>query len=195
MLPDMSTRFGATACLHTTKARCRTPRKIKRSSPPPVSAAPQCAMAEISAPHAREACLCWPSLLQSPLKPSTLGLGSRPCATATMVMNARSSWSDYRMIPCRSSSGRSLQKNCARSRNECRRKSYGQGSPSLHNRRKELPTEAALSSGQRLVGHRLGRLATSDLTAVGTAHQTQSRALPSASRSCPPQDRPLPNSS
>jgi hypothetical protein len=32
MLPDMSTRFGATAYLHTTKARCRTPRKIKRSS-------------------------------------------------------------------------------------------------------------------------------------------------------------------
>jgi hypothetical protein len=38
MLPDMSTRFGATAYLHTTKAR-RTPRKIKRSSPRPINAA------------------------------------------------------------------------------------------------------------------------------------------------------------
>jgi hypothetical protein len=31
MLPDMSTRFGATAYLPTTKARCRTQRKIRFS--------------------------------------------------------------------------------------------------------------------------------------------------------------------
>jgi hypothetical protein len=39
MLRDMSTRFGATAYLYTTKARCRTPRKIKRGSPRPINAA------------------------------------------------------------------------------------------------------------------------------------------------------------
>jgi hypothetical protein len=32
MLPDMLTRFGATAYLHTTKARCRTRRKIRCSA-------------------------------------------------------------------------------------------------------------------------------------------------------------------
>jgi hypothetical protein len=31
MLPDMSTRFGATAYLPTTKARCRTQRKTEFS--------------------------------------------------------------------------------------------------------------------------------------------------------------------
>jgi L-amino acid N-acyltransferase YncA len=59
-------------------------------------------MAEMSARRARETSLDWQSLLHSPPKPSTCGLDSGPCAIATMVMNARSSWSDHWRIFCRS---------------------------------------------------------------------------------------------
>jgi hypothetical protein len=56
----------------------------------------------LRAQRAREISLSWPSLLQSPLKLSTRGLGLGPCVTATTVKNERSSWSDYWMNLCNS---------------------------------------------------------------------------------------------
>ena len=41
------------------------------------------------------------------------GLGSTSCSTTTMVMNARSSWSDHSMTPCRSGFGSLAVVMCA----------------------------------------------------------------------------------